>query len=252
MARQPRQLRQHVPMTPDARTELSTIVAIGGGGFSQGNLGLEMERFCLELTGVESPTVCFVPTASAESQDYTLRFYQAFGSLGVRTGHLSLFRPPSADLRDFLGGYDLIFVGGGNTKSMLAVWEAWGLPSLLAELSKEGRILAGISAGAICWFEQGSTDSIPGRLSALPCLGFLEGSCCPHFDGEAERRPRLAEMLERGEIGAGWAIDDDAAVVFKNGTFAEAVSARQGATAYEACLSQTGPSFSGSSARSLV
>ena len=126
----------------------------------------------------------------------------------------------------------MIYVGGGNVRSMLAVWREWGLPALLREAWQGGTVLAGISAGAICWFEQGVTDSRADALGPIDCLGLLPGSCCPHYDGEAERRPIYHAMLAEGRICAGIAIDDEAAVHFVGDRARHVVSARSGATAY--------------------
>src|SRR5204863_9132516 len=120
---------------------------------------------------------------------------------------LSLFdRTP--DLAPLLLNQDLIYVGGGNTKSMLAVWKDWGLDVILKQAWKAGIVLAGTSAGAICWFQQGITDSFAGELRVLDCLGFIEGSCCPHYNGEAERRPSFHRMLQESRIRGGYALED--------------------------------------------
>jgi dipeptidase E len=115
---------------------------------------------------------------------------------------------------------------------MLAVWRDWSLPEILREAWESGIVLAGISAGAICWFEQGVTDSFADRLRALDCLGFLPGSCCPHYDGEAERRPAFHRLLRKREIALGVAIDDGAAIHFIDNEVHRVVASRTGAKAY--------------------
>ena len=120
---------------------------------------------------------------------------------------------------------------------MLAVWKEWGLPEILREASASGVVMAGVSAGAICWFEQGVTDSWADRLRPLPCLGWLSGSCCPHYDGESERRPAYHTLLTEGQIKPGYAIDDGVAAHFRNGELAAVVSKREGARAYRVSLS---------------
>ena len=133
--------------------------------------------------------------------------------MGCQPSHLSFFeRTP--DLRSFLLNQDIIYVGGGNTKSMLAVWREWGLPEVLREAWSTGVVLAGTSAGGMCWFEEAITDSFGDGYRAIPCLGFLPGSCCPHFDTEAERRPAFHDLLLKGEIKPGIALDDAAAAHF--------------------------------------
>ena len=126
----------------------------------------------------------------------------------------------------------MIYVGGGNTKSLIGVWREWGLPDVLREAWAAGVVLAGVSAGAVCWFEQGLSDSFAGELRRIQCLGFLAGSCCPHYDGEAERRPTYHELLRTGAILPGLAIDDGAAVHFVGDEIHRVVASRPGATAY--------------------
>lgn len=153
------------------------IVAIGGCGFAEEAGDGALFRYLVTLTGKARPEVCFIPTASGESPEYIINFYQRFNALGCGTRHLAFFpNPPTADLRGYLLACDLIFVGGGNTKSMLALWREWGVDAILREAWERGTVLAGVSAGMICWFEQGLTDSVPGPLTPLPCLGFLSGS----------------------------------------------------------------------------
>lgn len=208
------------------------IVAMGGGGFSMEPENPTLDRYVMGLTGKERPRICFLGQAGGESLDYLVRFYRAFTELDCQPSHLSLFSPHTADLADFLLGQDVIYVGGGNTKSMLALWREWGMDAILRTAWEQGIVLAGVSAGAICWFEQGSTDSIPGRLSALPCLGFLPGSCAPHFDGEAERRPSYRRMIAAGEMLPGYGIDDGAAIHFIGQEIHRVVTSRPEARAY--------------------
>lgn len=161
-------------------------------------------------------------------------------SPGCSVRHLTFFNPPVADLRSYLLACDLIFVGGGNTKSMLALWREWGVDAILGEAWERGIVLSGVSAGSICWFEQGITDSIPGPLTPLPCLGFLKGSDCPHFDGEPERRPTFHRMLTTGEIMPGYAADDHAALVFEGETLARVVATTPTARAYHLARDESG------------
>jgi dipeptidase E len=210
------------------------IIALGGGGFSVQPDNLALDRYILAQARVPEPAVAFVPTASGDSDNHVVRFYAAYLGLPCRPSHLSFFRR-TPDLRTYLLAQDVIYVGGGNTKSMLAVWREWGLPEVLREAWDSGIVLAGISAGAICWFEQGVTDSFADQLRALDCLGFLPGSCCPHYDGEAERRPAYHRLLRNGEMASGFAIDDGAALHFVNHEVHRVVTSRQGATAYHVC-----------------
>lgn len=217
---------------------MSHIIAMGGGGFSMEPENLALDRYVIAQTGKPNPRVCFLAQASGESLDYTVRFYNAFNQLGCQAAHLSLFQPHTADLESFLMSQDVIYVGGGNTKSMLALWREWGLPGILRRANHNGVVLAGISAGSICWFEQGLTDSIPGDLTALPCLGFLAGSCTPHYDGEAQRRPFYHRLVGSGELMAGYAFDDSAAGHFVDGVLHRCVSSRPTARGYSVTVKE--------------
>lgn len=208
------------------------IIALGGGGFSMEPDNLALDEYVIRQSGNAQPKVAFLAQASGESQEYTLHFYQAFSRLGCRASHLTLFACPPQDARALLLAQDVIYVGGGNTKSLLALWQAWELPSILREAYDRGIVLAGISAGANCWFEQGVTDSASPTIDVLPCLGFLPGSFCPHFDGEAKRRPTFHRLLAEGRIVPGYAADDGAAFHFVDGTLRQVVSSRETAQGY--------------------
>ena len=211
------------------------IVAIGGGGFLAEPRNLALEHYLLEQTGKERPNVLMIPTARGDDAEYIARFHAACGELGARSQHLPFFhRTP--DLRTLILSQDAIFVGGGNTKSMLAVWREWGVPQLLKEAYESGIVLGGQSAGAICWFEQGITDSWADRLRPLECMGVLRGSCCPHYDGEAERRPAYQALIQSGEVKPGHAIDDAVAAHFRDGHLVRVVAKRAGANAYYVSL----------------
>lgn len=207
------------------------IIALGGGGFSLESKNLALDFYVLSQARSPTPRILFVPTASGDSESYIAKFYAAFSGLPCRPQHLPLFRT-SGTLRDTVLSHDVLYVGGGNTRSMLAIWREWGLPEILREALDNGCVLAGSSAGAICWFDQGVTDSNPGGLSALRCLGFLSGSCCPHYDGQAARRTAYAELLRRGEIAEGFAIDDAVALHFVDGKLFKIVASQANARAH--------------------
>lgn len=213
-------------------TQKRHIIALGGGGFSMEPENPLLDRYIIECCGKENPAVCFIPTASAESASYIDNFNAAFGRLGCKTGHLSLFSQPQRDLESWLRQFDILYVGGGNTRCMLALWREWNLDGILRKLWEEGIILAGISAGAICWFEQGLTDSVPGELTAMPCLGFLPGSCCPHYDSEEQRRPDFQRLVGDGTVMPGFALDDGTALHYADQALKEIVSSRPDAHAY--------------------
>jgi peptidase E len=204
-----------------------TILALGGHPLEPGT---PMHRFLLELTGAERPRVLFVPTATGDSDAYIARFHHAFGG-AARSSHLRLFAIPPPDIRGLVLDQDLVFVGGGNTANMLAVWALHGLDETLREAWRNGVVLAGTSAGAICWFEAGVTDSFREELDGLDCLGFLPGSSCPHYDGEETRRPAFHRLVRDG-FPAGYAADDGCGLLFRDTELAEVVSERDGARAY--------------------
>ncbi len=211
------------------------IVAMGGGAGSDED-DLRLYRYILAQSGRANPAICFLPQASGESPDYVVRFYAAFSRLSCRPSHLSLFDPPTADLDSYLLKNDVIFVGGGNTRSMLALWREWGLDQVLRRAWQRGIVLAGWSAGSICWFESGVTDSIPGPLTPLACLGFLPGSNCPHYDGEPERRPAYHRLVAEGSLSAGFAADDGVGLHFRGRRLERIISARAAGRAYRVGL----------------
>jgi peptidase E len=208
------------------------IIAMGGGGFSMEPDNLLLDRYVLDQCSNSHPRVCFVPTASGDSVDYIQRFLRAFSTLNCKASYLSVFSGPVGDWRDYLLGNDVIYVGGGNTRNLLALWREWRLDKIMREAWERGIILAGISAGSICWFEEGVTDSIPGELTVVKCLGFLNGSNCPHYDGEVDRRPSYHRLLQQGKIGPGIACDDGVALHYKEDELYRIVSSRPAARAY--------------------
>jgi peptidase E len=202
------------------------VVALGGGGFSESPKNLALDEYIVSLSSKSKPRVCFLPTASGDSQLYIKRFYRAYERLGARASHLSLFQPTPQPASKVLAAQDIIYVGGGNTRNMLVLWKEWGVDKLLRQAHARGTILAGISAGAICWFEQGLTDSNPGAYTPLNALGWLEGSFCPHFDSEPRRRPVFRTLIRRGKLAAGYAVDDGVALHFIDDALKNVVSSR--------------------------
>jgi dipeptidase E len=217
---------------PDA---LSThIVALGGGGFSDG--GSKLDDYILGLASRPRPRVCFMPTASGDADSYVALFYRAFSQKDCQPSDLSLFRRTAVDLGSFLLEQDVIYVGGGNTANMLAIWRTHGVDRILREAWDRGIILAGISAGAICWFEASVTDSFGLDLAALrDGLGLIAGSACPHYNSEERRRPIYRQLVGSG-FPPGYAIDDQVGLHFVDGKLAEVVSSVEGRSAYEVRL----------------
>jgi dipeptidase E len=214
------------------------IVALGGGGFSMKGAYTALDDFILGLSPRTRPRVCFIPTASADSAAYITRFYRAFSDRCIATD-LTIFDAPTlarqpaltSDLADFVAAQDIFYVGGGNTAHLLAIWRLHGLDRLLRDAWMRGAVMAGISAGMICWFEAGVTDSF-GALDALTDgLGLLPGSACPHYDSEAMRRERYHALIRAGLPG-GYAADDDVALHFTGTALVEIVSDRPDAAGY--------------------
>ena len=222
---------------------MSKLIAIGGGGFLMEPESQLLDRYCLDCTGKTMPKVCFIPTASGDSEDGIARFYRAFSRYSCKSSHLAFFRKPRAgsipldDIEQHLLHQDLIYVGGGNTRAMLVVWREWNLDKILKKAWQSGVLLAGMSAGAICWFEYGGSDSTYcGRLSPLPGLNLIRGSCTPHYDGEPNRRPDFHSLIKSGQLPSGIGIDDGAAVLFEGQEIVEVVASRVKATAYQVKL----------------
>ncbi len=189
--------------------------------------------YLLDLTGKQRPRVAFIPTAMGDAADALLGMYNRIPASRAERTHLALFNRTVVDIRACLLAQDIIWVGGGNTANMLAVWRVHGVDRILREAWEAGVILTGGSAGSLCWFECGTTDSF-NLFQLAPLhdgLGFLPGSHCPHYDGEAQRRPLYQRLIAEG-FPAGYALDDDAALHFEGTRIMEAVAARPEAGAY--------------------
>jgi len=178
---------------------MKQIISIGGGGFGRSLGELRIEKYIVNQSKSKNPKICFIPTATGDDNGYINNFYRAFNSLACIPSDISFFKR-TIDLRKHILDQDIIFVGGGNTKSMLAVWREWGLDVILKEAYDKGVIMSGVSAGAICWFEQGITDSWSHDLAIMDCLGFVNGTCCPHYDEEPNRRPFVSRALKNKSI----------------------------------------------------
>jgi dipeptidase E len=206
------------------------IIALGGGGFSMESTPL-LDDYILRISGKDKPRICFIPTACGDADSYVIKFYRRFSPIGCQATDLQLFRRQVVDLEDYACSQDIIYVGGGNTANMLAVWREHDFDKALNAALLSGTILTGLSAGSICWFQHGITDSF-GELKPLDGLGFLPGSNCPHYDGEFERRPAYHKAISDGMPG-GYAADDGVALHFINGNLHNAVSSRLDAKGYK-------------------
>jgi dipeptidase E len=207
---------------------------MGGGGFSMEPRNQRLDRYILGITKKSHPRIAFVGTASGDSCDYARRFYLAMEKLPCRPADVSLFRidaesrPPIQRLLE----QDILYVGGGNTANLLAVWRLHGVDKAMREAWRRGIILVGVSAGMICWFESSVTDSFGPLCELKDGLGFLPGSACPHYDGEARRRPTFHRLIRTGVLPSGVAADDGAAIHFIGRKIFRCVASRPKAMAY--------------------
>lgn len=209
------------------------IIAMGGGGFSMEPDNPLLDEYILKQANKARPKICFIPTASGDADSYIEKFYDFFNQQHCEPSHLSLFKPHTRNIEAFVLQQDIIYVGGGNTKNLLVLWKEWGLDKILKTAWDQEIVLAGLSAGSICWYEQGVTDSYGDKLEPLEALGFLPGSHCPHYDGEAERRPTYRQFVEQGTLQPGIAADDGAAIHYIDQEIKKVVSSRPAAKAYQ-------------------
>jgi dipeptidase E len=222
---------------------VSRILTLGGHDFTSRPPDRAVSELMLRLATERAggrPKICILPTASGDTSEQIGRFYAAFGERPCEPSDLSLFRlgrRPMA-LRDHLLDQDLIYVGGGSMVNLLAVWEAHELSSILSLAWREGVVLAGQSAGAMCWFEAGITKS-SGKPQAEAGLGLLRGSLCVHYNNEPERRAAYLAAVSNG-MPDGYGLDDHAGLLWEGAGPPSAVTARRGARAYRVTSSETG------------
>jgi len=206
-----------LPRSMGARggTRATRKILIAGGGF-----GAAFIRYMAELTGKPRPRLCYLPTASADSEAGTLRWYRTCAPLDVvpfDQGSFISSYSMSRGWDEVLLSMDGIVVSGGNTLNQQAIWQAQGIDEVLREAWDRGIVLGGASAGSLCWFEEGTTDSRPKELTKVECLGFLKGSHSPHYDGEAQRRPTYHRLIASGVLKPGYACDNSAGIYFEIG-----------------------------------
>ena len=211
------------------------IIAIGGGGFGRDNSSDLIENYILNLSGKTIPKICFLPTATGDNDTYIVRFYSIFTRLNCKPSHLEFFKRTS-NIKDHIMEQDVVFVGGGNTKSMLAIWNDWGISDFLNDAYNSGVIMSGVSAGAICWFTNGITDSWDNELRILPCLDFISGTCCPHYDEEPSRIPYVKKILLDKKVSNCISIEGGSAMHFINGKPFKNVSFKNNKNSYNVFL----------------
>lgn len=205
-------------------------ILIAGGGFNTPFI-----RTMAELTGKERPKVCYLPTAAADNPTASIAFFRHCATLNVEPSVQESFissRSLTRSWEDVLLSVDAIVVSGGNTLNQQAIWKAQGIDLVLREAWDRGIVLGGSSAGSLCWFEEGTTDSRPKELTTVQCLGFLKGSHSPHYDGEKERRPLYHKLIGSGEMKPGYACDNNAGLYFADNTVRRVVASRAGAKCY--------------------
>jgi dipeptidase E len=212
--------------------EQRTIFAMGGGGFTMEPANPLLDDYVLSLSSASEPRILFLPTASGDTTPQINAFRERFSGRTCVPEHLALFRLQETrrPLRELVMEQDIVYVGGGSMRNLLAIWHAHELDCMLIEAWERGIVLAGLSAGAMCWFEAGLTRS-SGPPEALGGLGLLQGSLTVHADSEPERLPVWLSLVKGGTMPSGWALDDGVGLLFHGGTLERIVSSRPGAEA---------------------
>jgi dipeptidase E len=205
-------------------------ILIAGGGFNTAFI-----RYMAEITGKLRPRLLYLPTANGDSPQGIIGWYRACSPLNVEAAHQISFIASTQQARSwdevFLS-VDGIVCSGGNTLNQQAIWKAQGIDVILKQAWDRGIVLGGASAGSLCWFEEGTTDSRPKELSIVQCLGLLKGSHSPHYDAEPGRRPLYQKLIAAGQMKPGYACDNDAGIYFEDNAVRRVVATRDGAKVY--------------------
>lgn len=217
---------------PVVDLESRLIFAMGGGGFTMEPSNPLLDDFVLSLADVREPRILFLPTASGDATSQVNAFKERFGARACVPDTLSLFklRDSTRSLDEIVLAQHIVYVGGGSMRNLLALWQAHGLDDLLVQAWQRGTVLAGLSAGAMCWFQGGVTRS-SGPPEPIAGLGLLEGSLTVHADGEPERLPAWVAAVRSGQLPGGWALDDGVGMLFRGRRPERIVSSRPGAGA---------------------
>lgn len=200
-----------------------------------GNYGTVFIKYMAELTGKTRPKLCFLPTASADADKSILTWYRNCAPLNVEPSDQLSFVESLTQKRSWEEVFlsvDGIVVSGGNTLNQQAIWKAQGIDVVLRQAWDRGIVLGGASAGSLCWFEEGTTDSRPKELTIVQGLGFIRGSHCPHYDAEAGRRPLYTKLIASGQMKPGYACDNDAGIYFEDNTVTRVVATKPGPKVY--------------------
>jgi len=215
---------------PPVESAATRKILIAGGGYGEAFI-----RYMVALTGKPRPRLCYLPTASADNPEGIISFFRSCAPLNVEAYAQESFiesLTQKQSWEEVLLSMDGIVVSGGNTLNQQAIWRAQGIDLVLRQAWDRGIVLGGASAGSLCWFEEGTTDSRPKELTIVKCLGFLKGSHCPHYDKEAGRRPLYHKLIGSGEMKPGYACDNDAGIYFEDNTVRRVVSTRADAKVY--------------------
>jgi len=207
------------------------IIALGGGGFSDEPDNLTLDKYILAQSPKASPRICFIASAGGDAKDYIQRFYAAYGKLPCRPSHIELTKTKLSHnkLRKFILSKDIIFIGGGSTAFLMSLFKKLRMKAIFRTAWNKGVILSGMSAGAMCWFKEGFTNPHGNVFQRLDCLGFLEGSFCPHYN---QLRRIYRKMIRNGDLSAGYGVEDGAALHFLGRRLSAIAASRPSANAY--------------------
>ena len=170
----------------------------------------------LRLTGKDRPRVCLVMTASGDDRGYLVRSYEALAAAGCDVTHLELFTQPNADIEERIVGSDVVWVGGGSVANLLALWRLHSVDDAMRVAWEKGTVLAGVSAGSICWHVGGPTDSFGPVLEPVTNgLGILPYGNGVHYDSEEQRRPLVHQLVADGTLPLTWATDDRVGILYE-------------------------------------
>lgn len=216
------------PLRQGARSTRKILIA--GGGF-----GTTFIKYMAELTGKPRPKLCYLPTATGDSPSSIISWFRNCAPLNVEASVQEAFIASTRQMRSWEEVFlsvDGIVASGGNTLNQQAIWKAQGIDVVLRQAWDRGIVLGGASAGSLCWFEEGTTDSRPKELTVVQCLGFLRGSHSPHYDAEPGRRPLYQKLIGSGQMKPGYACDNDAGIYFEDNEVRRVVATRAGARVY--------------------
>lgn len=192
-----------------------------------GQVNQEFVKYTAKLTGKAKPRICFLPTATGDAMWYINYWYELCHNIEVEPHVMKIWISSGSqdwDFEEFLLEMDAIIVGGGNTLNMMTLLKAHEIDKALMRAYQQGIVLAGGSAGSLCWFNGGFTDSRPKKLTFVEGFNFLPYSHCPHYHSESSRRPLYHANIANGILTDGYACDDLSGIVFENGEAVKAIS----------------------------